>query len=232
MFKRYTKNPFENEQSASVYDVENSSGNMHQSHGNVFHAERQNYSQQVSDDYSQEVPPRIFGGHPSQALASGPTSDERLTQQELWGDKAPSLVQEEATTNDMLPEEPETTLGHGVVFRGKMEFKTLLRIDGHFEGELISEGKLVIGPTGVVKSNVKLREAIVEGYIEGNMDVDERIELRGDAQVHGDIQTKFLSVDEGVTIIGSIMVTPNEDRASTTPNTGDSSDNMPRVKDS
>src|SRR5947209_20556868 len=45
----------------------------------------------------------------------------------------------------MLKEEPETTLGEGVTFKGELTFERLLRIDGTFEGELLSQGKVIIG---------------------------------------------------------------------------------------
>lgn len=104
-------------------------------------------------------------------------------------------------------EEPETTLGEGVTFRGELTFERLLRIDGTFEGELISKGKVIVGPKGKVKANLTLREAIIEGTIDGNITVEERLELRGEASVTGDIIAKFLSVDEGVSLCGNVTVT-------------------------
>ncbi len=107
-------------------------------------------------------------------------------------------------------ETPETTLGEGVTFRGSLSFERLLRIDGSFEGDLLSQGKVIVGPTGKVKANLNLREAIIEGIIEGNITVQEKLELRGEAVVKGDIQAKSLCVDEGVTITGYVLVTPKD----------------------
>ena len=103
-------------------------------------------------------------------------------------------------------EEPETTLGEGVTFRGELTFERLLRIDGTFEGELISKGKVIVGPKGQVKADLNLREAIIEGKVEGNITVEERLELRGTASVTGDITAKLLSVDEGVTLCGQVTI--------------------------
>jgi cytoskeletal protein CcmA (bactofilin family) len=217
MFTRYSKNPFEKEKQASIFEEENGAVAVHQNHPKPYAADRQHnstdrphapYQAKPQDEYSQDIPPRIYR---SRATQQAPNHDEVLTQQELWNEKngkAPPAVPDQEAFEG---EEPETTLGQGVVFKGQLSFENLLRIDGEFHGDLCSKGKLIIGPSGIVKSNIKLKEAIVEGYVEGNLDVEERIELRGNAQVHGDIQTKFLSVDEGVTIIGSVMVTPNED---------------------
>lgn len=110
------------------------------------------------------------------------------------------------TPPNLQTEEPDTTLGEGVVFKGQLTFKKLLRIDGHFEGELLSEGKLMVGPTGVVKANVKMREAVIEGVVEGNICVQERLELRSNARVIGDVEARLLSIDEGVTLLGHVCV--------------------------
>lgn len=133
---------------------------------------------------SDDIPPRLF---------DVPQADEKKT-------PLPHHFQ------TVMKEEPETTLGEGVVFKGELSFERLLRIDGVFEGDLISQGKVIVGPKGRVKANLNLREAIVEGKIEGNITVSERLELRGQAIIHGDIVAKLLSIDEGVTLLGHVNV--------------------------
>jgi len=123
-----------------------------------------------------------------------------------------SFVNEKTSTlphhfRGVVEEDPETTLGEGVSFRGELSFERLLRIDGTFEGELLSQGKVFVGPKGVVKANLSLREAVIEGKVEGNITVQERLELRGEAIIEGDITAKFLSVDEGVIIKGHVNIT-------------------------
>jgi Polymer-forming cytoskeletal len=49
---------------------------------------------------------------------------------------------------------PETTIGHQVSMTGELVFDKLLRIDGKFNGKLISKGDLIVGPTGVLTGNV------------------------------------------------------------------------------
>ncbi len=145
-----------------------------------------------------ELPPRIFDNPPQPLPAPmSPPMDES------WNsEKASSHFHEE--------EEPETTLGEGVTFHGELKFERLLRIDGTFEGELISKGKVIVGPSGKVKANLNLNAAIIQGEVDGNITCEERLELRDEAVVTGDIQCKLLSVDEGVTIVGNVLVTPKE----------------------
>ena len=128
------------------------------------------------------------------------------THEESWhgGERTPSLPH-----HFMEEEDPETTLGEGVTFRGELSFERLLRIDGSFEGDLLSQGKVVVGPKGKVKANLNLREAIIEGEVEGNIIVQEKLELRGEACIKGDIEAKALCVDEGVRIVGHVNITPD-----------------------
>lgn len=113
---------------------------------------------------------------------------------------------------EMMNEEaPETTLGAGVTFRGQLSFERFLRIDGSFEGELLSQGRVVVGPTGRVKANLNLREALIEGVVEGNITVQEKLELRGEASIKGDIRAKALCVDEGVSIDGHLYISAHSE---------------------
>jgi cytoskeletal protein CcmA (bactofilin family) len=112
-------------------------------------------------------------------------------------------VTQEETPQD---EEPETIIGEGVTIKGTISFKKLLRIDGSFEGELLSSGKLIVGPTGRVKANIDLEEAFIAGKVTGDITVKKRLVLRGRAEVRGDITAPLLSVDEGVSIIGILSI--------------------------
>ncbi|EPP35050.1 polymer-forming cytoskeletal family protein [Chlamydia ibidis] len=114
-----------------------------------------------------------------------------------------------SSAEDTLPdfnEEPETTLGEGVTFKGELAFERLLRIDGTFEGILISNGKIIVGPKGSVKADIQMHEAIIEGVVEGNITVDGRVELRGEAVIKGDIQASELCVDAGVKLLGYVAI--------------------------
>ena len=110
---------------------------------------------------------------------------------------------------NFVSEPPETTIGEGVGINGELHFKRFLCIHGSFEGNLVSNGKIFVGPSGKVVADIQMQEAIIEGAVQGNI-TTERLELRGEAQVHGDIIAKSLSVDEGVTIMGQVMVSPQE----------------------
>ncbi len=154
----------------------------------------------IDPSSSSDSPPRIFD--------LPPTTEGGI--KESWQDEKSSSLTHHFQSA-LREELPETTLGEGVTFRGELSFERLLRIDGTFEGELLSQGKVIVGPKGKVKANLNLREAIIEGEVRGNITVQERLELRRDASIYGDITAKTLSVDEGVTIVGCVTVHPHGD---------------------
>lgn len=160
------------------------------------------YGQKKFDSpVNNEVPPRIFDTHtqPHVSNVSLPANEEKWA-----GESSSSFTAFEEN------ESPETTLGEGVTFRGELKFDRFLKIDGIFEGELVSEGKIVVGPKGKVKANISLKEAIIEGEVEGNITCKERLELRGGAKVIGDIQAQTLVVDDGVSLLGHVQIEPHK----------------------
>ena len=183
MFPRPGKNPLD--ENSSLYEEEPSISSPYNKYG----AKK-----------GGEGLPRIFEPPHPQTGATPMESPE-----ENWGNSTTTSLPHHFD-GMMGDEDPETTLGAGVTFRGELSFERLLRIDGEFEGDLLSQGKVIVGPRGIVKANLNLREAVIEGVVEGNITVQEKLELRGQASVKGDIIAKSLCVDEGVQIDGHVLV--------------------------
>lgn len=121
---------------------------------------------------------------------------------------APSPFIEAPYFEDQEPETgPEMIIGTNVTITGKIAFQREICVNGVFEGEFKGNGKIVVGPEGVVKADMELYEAEISGKVEGNITVKYRLILKGNAEVKGNITAPRLSVDEGVSIIGQVYVT-------------------------
>ncbi|MBM4056111.1 MAG: polymer-forming cytoskeletal protein [Planctomycetes bacterium] len=102
-----------------------------------------------------------------------------------------------------------TNLTPDTEFKGTIKFSKILKIDGKFDGEMITdEGEVIVGSTGSVKANIKVRNAIIEGQVDGNIIASERVELKKKAKLMGDLQAKTLVIDEGVIFVGKCSVHP------------------------
>ncbi|MBS3903796.1 MAG: polymer-forming cytoskeletal protein [Simkania sp.] len=105
-----------------------------------------------------------------------------------------------------IDDTPDVIIGEGVSFKGNLYFDRLLQLDGTFEGTLEHGKKIIVGPKGCLKAHAHLDEAFIAGKIEGDLCIKERLVLRGRAEVYGNITAPRLSVDEGVTIVGQLLI--------------------------
>jgi cytoskeletal protein CcmA (bactofilin family) len=98
-------------------------------------------------------------------------------------------------------------LGSGLQIKGKITGEEDLQIDGEVEGAISLPGKrLTIGRTGRLSSEVRAREVIVYGHITGNLLAQDRVEIKKDASVVGDITTARISIEDGAHFKGRIEI--------------------------
>lgn len=112
--------------------------------------------------------------------------------------------------------EPESrggsaTIGKAVKIVGQIYSKEELFVDGDLEGTLEAlEHRLTIGPNGTVHAAVKAREVVVLGSIQGNVEAADKIEIRKDAKLVGDIRTARIVIEDGAYFKGSIDIVKGE----------------------
>ena len=94
-------------------------------------------------------------------------------------------------------------LGKDTEFEGKLSFKGAVRIDGHFTGEIFTEGTLIVGELAVIESNIHVSHIIISGEIRGNIIADNRIEIHAPGKVFGNIQAPTVVIEEGVIFEGN-----------------------------
>ena len=97
-------------------------------------------------------------------------------------------------------------IGEGSEFRGEFKVKDLIRIDGYFKGNLITEGKVLVGKSGVVETDIQAGIVVVGGEVRGSIHAKERITLLSTGRVIGDIVTRSLIVEEGVVFEGRCTI--------------------------
>jgi cytoskeletal protein CcmA (bactofilin family) len=102
-----------------------------------------------------------------------------------------------------------TTLGKETNFNGIMKFKESLKIDGKFQGEIISNGFLYVESGATVKANIKVGSIIIGGVVRGNVEALEKLEMLGSGQVFGNIRTAKLKIADGVVFDGKCEMIKN-----------------------
>jgi cytoskeletal protein CcmA (bactofilin family) len=101
--------------------------------------------------------------------------------------------------------------------KGEIRAREELLLDGEVEGLVESQSLLTVGPNGKVRANIKAREVIIFGSVRGNVDVAEKIAIRDQGSLIGDIKASGISIDDGAYFKGSIDISRPEPKAAANP---------------
>jgi cytoskeletal protein CcmA (bactofilin family) len=96
-----------------------------------------------------------------------------------------------------------TVLTADCEFKGALAFSGELQLHGRLEGTIESEGgSLTIGEEAMIKAEIRVNDVQIHGKVQGNVYATGRIELRGKAEVYGDLHSNRLAMDDGVVFVG------------------------------
>jgi cytoskeletal protein CcmA (bactofilin family) len=99
-------------------------------------------------------------------------------------------------------------VGSGTVITGEASFKSMLRVDGRFSGDINSTGgTLIVGSGGQVDANIEVAVATIHGIVNGDIIASDRVELGRAAKLTGNIQTPSLVIEQGAVFEGSCKMT-------------------------
>lgn len=114
--------------------------------------------------------------------------------------------------NMQLGDEANSTIGPKSNFEGRFAIQGSLRIDGKFEGEALVVDKVLIGPKGKVKTNIRASNVVVEGILIGNIDATSRVLLLPTSRILGDIKTPELIIQAGTILKGRCTISHDSER--------------------
>jgi len=125
---------------------------------------------------------------------------------------APEPVREPAPPAPAKSSEPEiprgvAAIGKSVKIKGQIFSREDLYLDGEIEGTVeVPENRLTVGPHGRLQASVKAREVVVLGSVNGNVEATEKIDIRKEARLVGDIKTGRIMIEDGAYFKGSIDI--------------------------
>ena len=108
-----------------------------------------------------------------------------------------------ARTPEQAPDMAINRIVEGTVIEGDIRCESNIRVDGSFNGNLTTKGRLVVGPAGKVEGTVTCQNAEVEGFVKAKLSVQQLLSLKGSAKVEGDIFTDKLAIEPGATFTGA-----------------------------
>ncbi|MEE8126496.1 MAG: polymer-forming cytoskeletal protein [Nitrospirales bacterium] len=103
-------------------------------------------------------------------------------------------------------------VGEEVTFKGSIRYQGTVRIDGRLEGEIYTDGNLIIGQKAVINAKIQAGTVTCQGRINGEIEAKCRVKLLSPAVFEGSITTPQLSMDEGVLFNGTCNMSKNGER--------------------
>jgi cytoskeletal protein CcmA (bactofilin family) len=105
----------------------------------------------------------------------------------------------------------QATIGRTLFIKGEISGAEALYIDGRIEGKIsLPDNRVTIGRNGSVQANITAREVVVMGKVSGNIDCSDRVDIRSEGSVTGDVSTVRISVEDGAVLKGGIQVKSGE----------------------
>jgi len=101
----------------------------------------------------------------------------------------------------------QATIGSSLHIKGEISGSEALYIDGRVEGKVTMPGsRITIGRNGKVDASISARDVVVMGTVKGNIECSDRVDIRGEGSVTGDVSTMRISVEDGAVLKGGIEV--------------------------
>jgi cytoskeletal protein CcmA (bactofilin family) len=116
-----------------------------------------------------------------------------------------SSVPRPATTTTTTAD--QATIGKSLVIKGEVTGSESLYIDGRVEGSInLSGNRVTVGRNGVVAANINAREIVVLGKVRGNLTASDRVDIRSDGSLTGDVVAARISIEDGAFFKGGIDI--------------------------
>jgi cytoskeletal protein CcmA (bactofilin family) len=114
---------------------------------------------------------------------------------------APAPAPQSASTGE------QATIGKSLVIKGEVAGSESLYIDGKVEGSInLAGNRVTVGRNGQVAANISAREIVVLGKVRGNVTASDRVDIRSEGSLTGDVTAQRISIEDGAFFKGGIDI--------------------------
>jgi len=107
----------------------------------------------------------------------------------------------------------QASIGRSLTIKGEISGGESLYIDGRIEGTInIPEHRVTVGRNGSVTADVNAREVVIMGKVHGNVICSDRLDIRSEGSVTGDVVVQRISVEDGAILKGSVQVQASNEK--------------------
>jgi cytoskeletal protein CcmA (bactofilin family) len=101
----------------------------------------------------------------------------------------------------------QATIGKGLFIKGEISGSESLFVDGKIEGSInLPANRVTVGKNGQVAANIIAREVVILGKIRGNVSATDRVDIRAEGALNGDVSAARISIEDGAFFKGGIDI--------------------------
>lgn len=121
--------------------------------------------------------------------------------------KIPSTLPTYTPLKTVTPPLEQATIGRSLVIKGEVTGAEALYVDGRVEGTIdLADNRVTIGRNGSVTADISAREVVIMGSVKGNIECTDRLDIRAEGSLIGDVIAARISVEDGAVLKGSVEV--------------------------
>jgi cytoskeletal protein CcmA (bactofilin family) len=163
----------------------------------------------IASNQSLEEALAIMWKPTNQPTSNNPTPEQPKSTAPTFTPPAPASEPSPVTAprNATLNSNEQATIGKSLVIKGEVTGSESLYIDGRVEGSInLSGNRVTIGRNGVVSANIVAREIVVLGKVRGNLNATDRVDIRNEGSLTGDVVAQRISIEDGAFFKGGIDI--------------------------
>jgi cytoskeletal protein CcmA (bactofilin family) len=108
----------------------------------------------------------------------------------------------------------QATIGRSLTIKGEISGSESLFIDGRIEGTInFADNRITIGRNGSVIANINAKEVVIMGAVKGNIQCTDRLDIRSEGSLIGDVVTQRISVEDGAVLKGAVEVRTSQQKS-------------------
>ena len=108
-------------------------------------------------------------------------------------------------------------LGDETEFKGLLTFDGTVRIDGKFEGEIITNDNLIVGEPAHIRAEISVGTAMVQGKVEGNIAASKKLHITSKGTVIGNVSSPTLHMEDGAVLEGAVTMIKTDESGKVRP---------------
>jgi len=126
----------------------------------------------------------------------------------------PAVSHEPARSSSVSAAGDQASISKGLYIKGEISGTESLFIDGKVEGSIVLNGnRVTVGRNGQVAASITAREVVVLGKVRGNVSATDRVDIRAEGAVTGDVSAARISIEDGAFFKGGIDIKKSGDAA-------------------